>query len=99
MIPFEDTKILEFNHYQKFVKTPFIIYADLDSLIKNRWSGLRSATLLKKETLAQVPSCKFCEISKNTFIYRTPPVAASCEKYITFSVLIEKEVTRIGKNG
>ena len=58
-----------------------------------------SANLLKKETLAQVPSCKFCEISKNTFIYRTPPVAASCEKYITFSVLIEKEVTRIGKNG
>ena len=34
VIPFEDTKILEFNHYQKFVKTPFIIYADLDSLTK-----------------------------------------------------------------
>ena len=31
----------------------------------------------KKETLAQVFSCKFCEISKNTFSYRTPPVAAS----------------------
>ena len=29
--------------------------------------------LLKKETLAQVFSCKFCEISKNTFCYRTPP--------------------------
>ena len=25
------------------------------------------ATLLKKETLAQVLSCEFCEISKNTF--------------------------------
>ena len=34
VIPFEDTKILEFNHYQKFVKIPFIIYADLDSLTK-----------------------------------------------------------------
>ena len=22
-------------------------------------------------------SCEFCEISKNTFFYRTPPVAAS----------------------
>ena len=33
-------------------------------------------TLIKK-TLAQVFSCEFCEISKNTFSYRTPPVAAS----------------------
>ena len=30
------------------------------------WGILRTATLLKK-TLAQVFSCKFCEISKNTF--------------------------------
>ena len=27
----------------------------------------------KKETLAQVFSCEFCEISKNTFSNRTPP--------------------------
>ena len=27
-------------------------------------------------TLAQVFSCEFCETSKNTFSYRTPPVAA-----------------------
>ena len=33
--------------------------------------------LNKKETLAQVFSCEFYEISKNTFFYRTPPVAAS----------------------
>ena len=32
---------------------------------------------IKKETLAQVFSCEFCEISKNAFSYRTPPVAAS----------------------
>ena len=32
---------------------------------------------LKKETLAQVFFCEFCKISKNTFSYRTPPVAAS----------------------
>ena len=30
----EDTKILKFNHYQKFHKSPFIIYADLDSIIE-----------------------------------------------------------------
>ena len=31
----------------------------------------RPATLLKKETLAQVFSCEFCEISKNTFLQNT----------------------------
>ena len=29
------------------------------------------------ESLEQVFSCEFCEISKNTSFYRTPPVAAS----------------------
>ena len=37
--------------------------------------SLRSATLLKKRP--QVFSCEFCEISKNTFCYRTLLVAAS----------------------
>ena len=37
--------------------------------------GLRPALL--KETLAQVYFVEFCEISKNTFFYRTPLVAAS----------------------
>ena len=36
----------------------------------------------KKETLAKVFSCEFCEISKNTFSYRTPLVAASDDKSI-----------------
>ena len=31
----------------------------------------------KKESLAQVFSCEFCEISNNTFSYRTPPMVAS----------------------
>ena len=33
--------------------------------------------LYQKETLAQVFSCKFCEISKNTFFYKILPMAAS----------------------
>ena len=33
--------------------------------------------LQAKESLAQVFSCEFCEIFKNTFFYRTPLVAAS----------------------
>ena len=32
---------------------------------------------IKKEALALLLSCEFCEISKNTFSHRTPPVAAS----------------------
>ena len=37
----------------------------------------RASNFIKKETLAQVFSCEFCEISKNTFFHRAPPVAAS----------------------
>ena len=38
---------------------------------------LQACNFNKKETLAQVFSCKFWEISKSTFSNRTPPVAAS----------------------
>ena len=38
---------------------------------------LQACNLINKETLAQVFSCEFCEIFKNTFFYRTPLVAAS----------------------
>ena len=44
---------------------------------------------IKKATVAQVFFCEFCEIFKNTFFHRTPPVAASEEamKKIKFSLL------------
>ena len=43
-----------------------------------------ACNFIKKETLAQVFSCEFCEISKNIFFYRTPPVAASeCNLHIS----------------
>ena len=45
----------------------------------NKVAGLRLAPLLKKR-LARVFSCKFCEISKNIFFYRTHLVAASENK-------------------
>ena len=41
---------------------------------------------LIKESLAQVFSCEFCEISKNTFFYRKTPVAASDVKMKSFYV-------------
>ena len=40
-------------------------------------SATRACNFIKKETLAQVFSCEFCEISKNIFFYRTPLVVAS----------------------
>ena len=40
-------------------------------------ASLRPVTLLKKETLAQVFSCEFIKIFKNTFFNRTPPMAVS----------------------
>ena len=39
-----------------------------------------ACNFIKDEALTQAFSCEFCEISKNTLYYRTPPVAAS---YIT----------------
>ena len=41
---------------------------------------------VKQETLAQVFSCEFCEISKNTFLHRTPLVAASGQNAVCCSV-------------
>ena len=45
----------------------------------NKVAGLtpQAYNFIKKESLAQVFSCEFCEISKNTFFYRTSPVATS----------------------
>ena len=44
-----------------------------------RVSFLRKLQAIKEETLTQVFSCEFCEISKNTFLHGTPLVAASGE--------------------
>ena len=38
---------------------------------------VQACNFIKKEILAKVSFCEFCEISKNTFSYRTPLVAAS----------------------
>ena len=45
---------------------------------------------IKKETLAQVFSCEFCEISKNTFSSRTPLVTASAMTFILLGVYLCK---------
>ena len=52
------------------------------SFFINKVAVLTPVTLLKK-TPAHVFSCEFCEISKNTISYRTPPMAASREIQLT----------------
>ena len=59
------------------------------NLQENTWP--RTCNFIKKETLAQVFSCEFCEISKNIFSYRTPPVAASV--FFNVSLLLPKRFT------
>ena len=50
-------------------------------LIKSFMSTPRTHShhFIKKETLAQVFFCDFCEIFKDTFFYRTPLVATACD--------------------
>ena len=42
----------------------------------------QACSFIKIETLAQVFSCEFCEISKNTFSWRTPLVTTSLIRFI-----------------
>ena len=49
----------------------------LQLLTKHSSNSSEICNSIKKEALTQVFSSEFCEVSKNTFSYRTPPVAAS----------------------
>ena len=49
---------------------------------------------IKKETLAQVLFCEFCEIFKNTFCYRTPLVAASVTRKLAHNDCVKHAGTR-----
>ena len=42
----------------------------------------KACNFIEKDSLAQLFSCTFGKISKNTFFYRTPPVANSVSKVI-----------------
>ena len=52
----------------------------------------------KKETLAQVLSCQFCEISKNSFLHRTHLLAASCFTISVISRIQTKKMSKSYKN-
>ena len=57
---------------------------------------LQACNFIKKETLAQVFSCEFFEISKSTFLYRTPLVAASViSKFSEMLIFLRKLFLKI----
>ena len=78
---FYEKRVLQ-NVFNIYKKTPV-----LESLFL-------ACNFIKKEALAQVSSCKFCEISKNTLPYRTLPVAASVisrtAKFPVYSLRLRK---------
>ena len=49
----------------------------LRNFLKFTGKHLCQSLFFKKEALAQVSPCEFCEISKNIFSYRTLPMTAS----------------------
>ena len=51
-----------------------------------------ACNFIKRETLTQVFSCEFCEISKSTLSYRTSPVAASVFQYPSLNTSFVKNI-------
>ena len=66
---------------------------------KHLCQSLRPATLLKKETLAQMFSCEFCEISKIAFFHRAPLGASATVQinFIRFSTITKIIIWILGK--
>ena len=59
---------------------------------------LKFSQKIQKENICdRGVSCKFCEMSQNTFSYRTPPVAASasntvkCVQAVKLATLLKKD--------
>ena len=63
---------------------------------ENSQENTCACNFIKKEILAQVFSCEFCEVSKNTFLHRTPLVAASVS---SFQVIWLDQISPVTKGG
>ena len=66
---------INISYNNRFIINIGVIFRTLEYLMPEIYS--KSCQVSKMMTLAQVFYCEFCEISKNTFSYWTPPVAAS----------------------
>ena len=75
--------VVDCNFYKSTIKSNcsrqelFCKTGDLRNFAKFTGKCLSYSFFFKRETLAQVFSCEFCEIFNNFLSYRTPPVAAS----------------------
>ena len=66
-------------------KDSFLIKLQAFTSIPPMISGgieVKACNLIKKEVAALLFSCEFCEISKNTFLYRTPTMAISANNQL-----------------
>ena len=84
-MPSEDTKILEFNQYQKSDKAPFIIYADLECIIEktdgyknnpeNSFTTKVSEHILSGFSMSKISSFRSTENKHNVYstIFNTIP--------------------------
>ena len=96
-IPNEDNKILEYNHGEKSMKAPFIIYADLESLlekISTCYDSLEksSTTKINKYTpsvYSLFMHCSFDTTKNKIHYYR----GKNCMK--NFCLDLRKHVTKI----
>ena len=84
-LPFSRTIFFEFNLTEAVVRRCSINKVFLEISLAS------ASNFIKKETLAQVFSCEFCKISRNTFSFRTHPVAVFDRKswliYLKVSVI------------
>ena len=68
-MPSEKVNILEFNQYLKLDKMPYIIFADIESLIKkNRWMCKQSRKIFSKKRGEHIP-CRYSMSTIWTFDY------------------------------
>ena len=77
------------------VQTCSIRKSVLRNFTKFTWKHLCQSlfcNFIEKETLTQVFSCEFCEISKNTLSYRTPLVAVSVKKRLLLHMSSDSKI-------
>ena len=90
---FKNMILLTQSTFRKIVKVfSFFRFTSSHPEMLCKKGFLRNFPNFKKETLTQVFSCEFCEICKNTFSYRTLPVAA-LHPFDLFQLIIVKTKT------
>ena len=97
-MPNEDNKILKYNHGEKSMKAPFIIYADLESLLENMSTCYgspekSSTTKINKHTpsgYSLFMDCSFDE-TKNMLNYYRDKNCQELKKHATKIIYYEKK--------